>query len=290
MPTNVSYEYINAERDYLNAKTSAEKIIALQKLISENLRAQLKKRLAILKKDVLAAKKSGGKTETIIREGAAQAAIIGLPNSGKSTLLQELSGDKVKIAEYEFTTTKPEIRMMRFENIWLQGIELPAIYNGFIETNRQFTATIRQADFILITLDGSKDPQSDFDLIVREMKKANISLDANNSAIIYTRQVTKLKTKIPQLFYLDIEKILATVWSHSDKIRVQTKTRGKVAPKPIILKKGSDIKALTERVHRDLLVNFKHAKVWGLSAKFAGAQVGMNHILADSDVVEIFTK
>jgi len=31
MPTNVSYEYINAERDYLNAKTSAEKIIALQK-------------------------------------------------------------------------------------------------------------------------------------------------------------------------------------------------------------------------------------------------------------------
>jgi len=90
MPTNVSYEYINAERDYLNAKTSAEKIIALQKLISvapshkgaENLRAQLKKRLAILKKDVLAAKKSGGKTETIIREGAAQAAIIGLPNCG----------------------------------------------------------------------------------------------------------------------------------------------------------------------------------------------------------------
>ena len=49
-------------------------------------------------------------------------------------------------------------------------------------------------------------------------------------------------------------------------------------------------KDLTEKIHRDFLLKFKYAKVWGLSAKFPGMQVGISHILKDGDIVEIFTK
>ncbi len=298
MPTNVSYEYVNAERDYLNAKTSAEKIRALNSMLTtvpkhkgtEKLRNQLKKRLAVLKKDSESSKKSGSKSLIITREGAAQVVFIGLPNSGKSTVLQHLSKDKVKIEEYEFTTKEPEIRMMKFENIWLQGIEIPAIYEGFSESNRQYAAFIREADFVCIVLNGAEKPQQELKLIENEMKKADVELNNNNTAIVYTRQVTKLNTIYPQLFYLDDEKILATVWSKADRIRVQTKTRGKTAQKPIIIKKDSTIKDLTEKIHRDFLLKFKYARVWGLSAKFPGMQVGINHILKDGDIVEIFTR
>jgi len=298
MPTNVSYEYINAEMEYLAAKTTSAKIMALTKMLmtvpkhkgTEKLRNQLKKRLAALKKDSEGSKKSGGKATSIAKEGAAQVVFIGLPNSGKSTVLQELSKDKVRIEEYEFTTTEPEIRMMRFENIWLQGIELPAIYKGFSETNRQYVALIRSADYICIVLDGKKNPEKDLELIETELKNADLILDEKTTAIVYTRQVSKLKTKYAQLYYLDIEKILATAWSRVGKIRIQTKSRGKVAPKPIIMSQGSTVKELINRVHNDFLAKFKHAKVFGLSAKFPGMQVGLNHTLKDGDIVEIFTK
>ena len=35
--------------------------------------------------------------------------IVGLPNAGKSTLIQKLTNSKAKIGDYEFTTTSPNI-------------------------------------------------------------------------------------------------------------------------------------------------------------------------------------
>jgi len=57
--------------------------------------------------------------------------------------------------------------------------------------------------------------------------------------------------------------------------------------KPLILKKGSTIKDVCTAIHRDLLKNFKYAQVWGNSVKFPGQKVGLNHLLADNDIVFI---
>ena len=56
-----------------------------------------------------------------------QAVIIGLTNSGKSSILKALTNANPKIASYGFTTTEPEIGTLTFANCNIQIVDLPPI-------------------------------------------------------------------------------------------------------------------------------------------------------------------
>jgi hypothetical protein len=43
-------------------------------------------------------------------------------------------------------------------------------------------------------------------------------------------------------------------------------------------------------VHKDFVRRFDYARVWGLSAKFEGQRVGLNHLLKEGDVIELHLK
>lgn len=60
--------------------------------------------------------------------------------------------------------------------------------------------------------------------------------------------------------------------------------------KPLVLKRGDSIKRVCEKVHKDLLDNFKYASVKGKSAKFDWQRVGLDHIIEDGDIVEIYAR
>ena len=83
------------------------------------MQAQIKKQIAKLQSQ-LTIEKTKGKSSyssSIKKEGAATIAIVGKTNTGKSFLLSKLSGKKVKVSEYEFTTMNPEVRMIPYENV-----------------------------------------------------------------------------------------------------------------------------------------------------------------------------
>ncbi|MEK6853815.1 MAG: TGS domain-containing protein, partial [Nanoarchaeota archaeon] len=59
---------------------------------------------------------------------------------------------------------------------------------------------------------------------------------------------------------------------------------------PLIMRQGSAVKEVCEKLHRDFVAKFKFSRVWGKSAKFPGQKFKMDHRLADADVVELHLK
>lgn len=161
MPANLTPDYLEAEKRYREAKTTEEKIAALEEMIAllpkhkgtEKIFADLKAKLAKLRKGE---EKKGGPARKgpeyyIKPEGAGQVVVIGAPNSGKSALLRALTNAEVEVADYPFTTRRPTPGMMVFEDVAIQLIDTPAISKDFLDP--YLPPLIRNADAAVLTVD-----------------------------------------------------------------------------------------------------------------------------------------
>jgi len=148
MPINAHPEYLAAEKEYLAAETIERKILSLKKMISlmpkhkgaENLRAQLKKRLAkLISSSKKESKKSGGKRG--IKKEEMQAVIIGKTNSGKSSLISLLTNVKPEISEFYFATKSPEVGIMEYpKGVKIQIVDVPSINSEYYDKSIANTA------------------------------------------------------------------------------------------------------------------------------------------------------
>ncbi|MFH8080451.1 MAG: TGS domain-containing protein [Candidatus Aenigmatarchaeota archaeon] len=274
MPVNAPAEYYAAEEKYRNAKTKEEKIKYLEEMIallpkhhgSEKLLMELKKRLSKLK--MQKESKPGRTTFSLKKEGAAQVCLVGLANSGKSTLLKLLTGVDVKISEYPYTTTKPEVGMMSYEDVWIQVVEIPSTFEPM------WMGIVKNCDLIIKVIDGNEN----LDEQRREIRK-----------IFEENKISVPSIKVVMKRSIDLEKIKREIWSKLNLIRIYTKEQGKEPEKkPIIFKGKATVRDVAKEIHKDFLKHFRFAKVWGKSVKFQGAQVGLDHELADKDIVQIF--
>jgi hypothetical protein len=59
---------------------------------------------------------------------------------------------------------------------------------------------------------------------------------------------------------------------------------------PMIIRSGSTVLEVCDKVHREMKDDFRYALVWGSSVRFGGQRVGKNHKLMDEDVLTIVTK
>lgn len=275
--TNLTPQYQKAEQEYHQARTLAEKIPALQKMLqevpkhkaSEKLQQQLKGRLAKLRdlQEKQRQQKKGGHSVLLKREGDAQIVLVGTTNSGKSTLLNALTGSHVDVADYPFTTTLPEVGIMDYHGVKLQIIEIPAIVEHFAETKMgpTFLSLIRQSDLMVLLF---KTPMEK-NLLDRELE------GVETVRLIYHQQ----------------ENFSDLLWERLGLMMVYTKQPGqKPKNKPLALKKGAMIRDVAGVVHKDFLKRFRYARVQGRSAKFDWQVAGLDHTLQDGDVVELHMK
>jgi ribosome-interacting GTPase 1 len=86
-----------------------------------------------------------------------------------------------------------------------------------------------------------------------------------------------------------LPKLRKKIYDTMEFIRVYMKPQGKEADleEPLVIRKGSTVAAVCDSIHRDFRRKFKHANVWGRSAKFPGQRVGLGHVLKDKDVVTV---
>lgn len=267
MPTNVTVEYAKAQKKYLEARTREEKIAALEEMISaapghkgaEVLRAQLKQRLAKLKQK--GESKAARKIITIPKEGDAQACILGLTQSGKSTLLSKLTNAKPQISNHPYTTTRPEIGTFDFKGVKIQLIEIPSSFNSI------FMSIAQNADSLILVYRDEND--------LRELKEALARFRLKKPIVEIRRGE-------------DFEEIENKIWDSLSLIRIYCKEPGKKPEsKPMVMEKGSNVKDAAKRLHKDFVKYFRFARIWGKSAKYAGEKVGFDHRLEDKDVMEI---
>lgn len=214
MPANLPPEYFDAEKRFKQAATPAEKIIALEDLIAtvpkhkgtDKLRADLRRRLSQLRQDAVRKKKGGrGDLYVVQKEGAAQIALAGFPNSGKSSLLACLTNATPVIAEYPISTLTPLPGMMPFEDIQIQLVDLPPIGNE--ATDGWVSGILRYTNGLLLVVDLNDDPDVQAELLIDQLERWNIVIPPNPPLIkggMGGFSIKNLKLGILILHYLSL--------------------------------------------------------------------------------------
>jgi ribosome-interacting GTPase 1 len=77
-----------------------------------------------------------------------------------------------------------------------------------------------------------------------------------------------------------------------DLIRIYMRRRGGETDfeEPMIVRNGSSVLEVCDKVHRNMKDDFRYAQVWGKSVKFGGQKVGLRHRLMDEDVITLITR
>ena len=171
MPANLTPQYFEAEKNFRLAKSPLEKIAALEEMLAimpkhkgtDHLRAELRTRIARLNQSLDKKTATQRASMTIEKVGAAQVAIVGLPNAGKSQLVCSLTKASPAVADYPFTTHSATPGMMVFENIQIQLIDTPPLVPQSIEW--WLPPVLRRADALLVVVDLSDAPLAQMEAI-----------------------------------------------------------------------------------------------------------------------------
>jgi len=162
MPTNVSPEYKKAARTFRQAREPGERLACLKEMLrtipkhkgTEHVQADIKSRIKQLTEELAGPRKGGGRRETgytVRPEGAAQIALLGPPNAGKSALHARLTGSHPDIGPYPYSTKLPQPGMLPMEDLYLQLVDLPPVSSDFMEP--WMVNTLQTADAALLVID-----------------------------------------------------------------------------------------------------------------------------------------
>jgi hypothetical protein len=325
MPANLTPEYKRAEERLRAAKSPAEKLEALEEMLrvmpkhkgTDALQADIKARIAKLRK--MPASKAGKSTfsHMIPCEGAGQVVLVGPPNAGKSALVTALTRATPEVGDYPFTTREATPGMMRFENISIQLVDLPPLSDEHVDP--WVFDLVRVADLCWMVVDG-RWPLEGVDDTLRILGERHIGLRPIGQPCVVRDLERVVKPALLVVTGVDrpdvveavdtIDELLEHRWPMSvvsalsgvglddvrrrtfdalQVIRVHTKQPGKpadLAGTPFALPRGSSVADLAVRIHKDLLANMKFARVWGADV-FDGQTVHREHVLSDGDIVEI---
>jgi GTP-binding protein len=138
----------------------------------------------------------------------ADVGIIGLPNSGKSTLISKISAARPKIADYPFTTLSPCLGVVRFDEASsFVVVDIPGLIEGAHQGSGLGTAFLRhieRTNILIHLIDGSLtsplDPTKAFKIIHNELTLYNPSLATKPQIIAINKMdLPDAKENLPKI-------------------------------------------------------------------------------------------
>ena len=262
----------------------------IRKWVNEQI-AETRARARVVHRDSLAVR----------REGAAQVALVGPPNAGKSSLLQALSDVRIQTGDYAFTTTRPVPAVARIGGVLIQLVEIPGLIRGASEGRgggRALLGVLRGADAMVLCHDA-RAPLEELDAVRAELTAAGISLPAIVAATKADEASPDAVERLAQgvgdlevvavsvLVDATLDAFRDAVWRLAGLIRVFLRHGGDSDPEPVALRPPVSVADVARAIHHELEKRCRGGRVWGPSARFPGQRVGRAHLLADGDAVEV---
>jgi ribosome-interacting GTPase 1 len=324
VPANLPPEYYGAESAFRAATTPQARLEALEHMLAvmphhkgtDHLRAELRTRMAKVGQE-LSRQHPGSHTDlyAVHREGVGQIALIGPPNSGKSSLLNALTGVSARVGDYAFTTQLPQPAMMPFEDIQVQLVDLPAVSPG--ATPAWLRGLVPAADLLLLLVDLDTDPTADLESVRSELAALHVVPRAPGRAegewgTVETRPALVVGTKVDlaaaddgaELLRLELQERLPLLLTSAlsgagldalrkcivealDVVRVYAKPPGRPPElnRPFVLRRGATVEDLADSVHHELRRKLQYAVRW--PADGAPLRVAHGYELRDRDIIEL---
>ncbi len=161
------------------------------------LRANIAKLRREMVKEI-SSKGGGGTGFSVKKSGDAQVGFIGFPSTGKSTLLNLMTGGHTdsKVAAYDFTTVDCIPGMMEYEKMKIQLLDLPGIILGASRgkgRGKEILAVLRSVDGIMMLIDFDYEGKINLDrlnIIKQELYNIGIRMNRKppNISIKYTHK------------------------------------------------------------------------------------------------------
>ena len=191
MPTNLPPEAKDKWAEVEATNNPKLKLQKMQEFLScvpqhkgtMKLRGQIKKKMAVIRKDLEDKKRkgtgkgSGGPKLFIEKEGAAQIALLGDTNVGKSCLLSALTNANVTVSPTPYCTREPVPGIMNYMDVQFQVVEAPALMRGSADGRAWGLQTLglaRNADGLILMVDLSRDPVEQLELVLGELEKTRV--------------------------------------------------------------------------------------------------------------------
>jgi ribosome-interacting GTPase 1 len=339
MPANLSPEYKAAEAEFRRAREPSDRLHWLREMLrtipkhkgTDHLQADIKSRIKQLTEELAGPRKGaarGAPATSIHPEGAAQVALLGPPNTGKSRLHAELTGSHAQVGPYPFTTQFPQPGMLPHEDTSFQFLDLPPVSPE--HPVPWLGNSLQQADACLLVVDLS-DPScieqvgALHDLLAA--KRVHLTADwpgstppenrilpddpfavllptlllANKRDLI--EQVDDELAVFRELSGLDYPTLAVSgrtgeglgaiaPWLFRELaiVRVYTKAPGRPADqeRPFTLRRGGTVEDVARLVHKDVAQGFRYARRWPKGGRNV-FQVGRDHPVEDGDLLELHT-
>ena len=334
---------------------------------------KLKAKVARLKQEAELARSKGGgagKHFAVKKSGNATVALLGPPNTGKSTLINRMTEAQSEVGNFAFTTTDIQPGALRYGGALIQILDMPGIVPGASAgrgRGKEVLGVARSADLLVIYIDvfdmsleavvqeargvgirpNEKPPEISFakrerggitinsttrmtrlddntakgilnefgivngDVVFRMNASADDLIDFLSAKCVYLPAIValnkidmvspeELRSRLARLkgwkVYpisaekgTGLEELKKGIYEALEFRRVYLRPHGGEVDRtqPLILKRGGTVGDVCDHLHKDFRRKFRYALVWGASVKFGGQRVGVDHTLAEGDVLTI---
>lgn len=336
MPANLNPEYKAAEALFKKARDPQERLEHLREMLrvipkhkgTDHLQADLKTRIKELTSELAGPKKTGARTgpATYVHpEGAAQVALLGPPNTGKSALHDRLTGSHAASEAYAFTTHYPQPGMFDYQDVSFQLVDLPPVSPqhpvpwignalqsadgclfvvdvsrpGCVEETVAAQQLLADRKVVLSStwpkdgepeVDDEEDPFILYLPTVLVASKADL-VDHARDELEVLEELTGLDCPVLSVSAQSgegLDELGAFLFDQLAVVRVYTKKPGEDVDdgKPYTVRQGDTVLDVARLVHREIAESLKYARLFGGSG-FEGQQVGRDHVVSDGDVLEL---